>query len=103
MVKNANFDLKKFDGTNNFGMWQCEVLDILSQQELDVALEEKKSDDIDEEKWTRINRLACSTIRLSLQGVEVPIHDREISAYKLWKESEDKFMKMSMENKLSTR
>ena len=66
MVKNANFDLKKFDGTNNFGMWQCEVLDILSQQELDVALEEKKSDDIDEEKWTRINRLACSTIRLCL-------------------------------------
>ena len=40
MVTNTKFDVEKFDGTNNFGMWQCEVQDILFQQELDVALEE---------------------------------------------------------------
>ncbi|XP_028111575.1 uncharacterized protein LOC114309870 isoform X1 [Camellia sinensis] len=41
MVSNAKFELEKFDGTNNFGMWQCEVLDVPTQQELDIALEKK--------------------------------------------------------------
>ena len=43
------------DDTNNFGMWQCEVLDVLYQQELDLTLEEK-SDKIDDKKWIKINR-----------------------------------------------
>ena len=38
MVSNAKFEVEKFDGTNNFGIWQCEVMDILIQQELDIAL-----------------------------------------------------------------
>ena len=66
MVTNTKFDVEKFDGTNNFGMWQCEVQDVLFQQELDVALEENKPEDVDEKDWTRINRLACGTIRLCL-------------------------------------
>ena len=47
MVTNTKFDVEKFDGTNNFGMWQCEVQDILFQQELDVALEESRPEDVD--------------------------------------------------------
>ena len=38
MVFTAKFEVEKFDGTNNFGMWQCEVMDVLVQQELDIAL-----------------------------------------------------------------
>ena len=41
MVANAKFEVEKFDGTNNFGMWQCEVMDVLVQQELDITLEDK--------------------------------------------------------------
>jgi hypothetical protein len=41
MVSNVNFEVEKFDGTKNFGMWQCEVMDVLFQQELDIALEDK--------------------------------------------------------------
>ena len=52
---NAKFKVEKFDGTNNFGMWQCEVLDVLCQQELDVALEEKP-DVMDDKEWIKINR-----------------------------------------------
>ena len=66
MVTNTKFDVEKFDGTNNFGMWQCEVQDVLFQQELDVALEESRPEDVDEKDWTRINRLACGMIRLCL-------------------------------------
>ena len=31
IVSNAKFEVEKFDGCNNFSMWQCEVLDILYQ------------------------------------------------------------------------
>jgi hypothetical protein len=41
MVSNVKFEVEKFDGTNNFNMWQCEVMDVLVQQELDIALEDK--------------------------------------------------------------
>ena len=34
--------MEKFDGTNNFGTWQCEIYDVFIQQELDIALEENK-------------------------------------------------------------
>ena len=64
-VTNAKFEVEKFDGTNNFGMWQCEVLDVLCQQELDVTLKEK-SDMMDDKEWIKINRQACGTIRLYL-------------------------------------
>ena len=40
-MTNAKLKVEKFDGTSNFGMWQCELLDVLYQQELDVSLEEK--------------------------------------------------------------
>ncbi|KAM1114766.1 hypothetical protein ACFX13_005573 [Malus domestica] len=40
-VQNAKFEVEKFDGTNNFGMWQCEVKDVLAQQDLLAALGEK--------------------------------------------------------------
>ena len=103
MVTNTKFDVEKFDGTNNFGMWQCEVQDILFQQELDVALEESRPEDVDEKDWTRINRLACGTIRLCLSKKMKYPFMRETSASKLWKEMEDKFMKKSTENKLYTR
>ena len=48
-VTNAKFEVEKFDCTNNFIMWHCEVLDVLCQQELDVALEEK-SDMMDDKE-----------------------------------------------------
>ena len=77
--------------------------DVLFQQELDVALEESRPEDVDEKDWTRINRLACGTIRLCLsKELKYPFM-RETSASKLWKEMEDKFMKKSTENKLYTR
>ena len=37
-VSNAKFEVEKFDGMNNFGMWQYEFIDVLVQQELDITL-----------------------------------------------------------------
>ena len=41
MVSNAKFEVEKFDVMNNFGMWQCEVMDVLVQQKFDITLEDK--------------------------------------------------------------
>ena len=41
MVSNAKFEVEEFDGMNNFGMWQCEVMGVLVQQELDITFEDK--------------------------------------------------------------
>ena len=47
-VKSVNhlptkIDVVKFDGTNNFGMWRCEVMDALTASNLkdSLQLEEK--------------------------------------------------------------
>ncbi|KAH9679095.1 hypothetical protein KPL71_025975 [Citrus sinensis] len=96
-MTNAKFEVEKFDGTNNFGMWQCKVLDVLCQQELDVALEEKP-DMMDDKEWIKINRQACGTIRLCLAKDHKYSVMRETSVKKLWETLEEKYMKKSLEN-----
>ncbi|KAM2341126.1 hypothetical protein ACFX1X_020501 [Malus domestica] len=58
----TRLEVDKFNGFNNFGMWQCEVMDVLYQQELDMVLEDKP-EDIDDKQWTQINLHACAAIR----------------------------------------
>ena len=98
-VSNAKFEVEKFDGTNNFGMWQCEVLDVLVQQDLDITLEDKPKD-MDEKEWSKINRQACGTIRLCLVKDQKYFVMKETLAKDLWKKLEDKYMTKSIENRL---
>ncbi|KAL7229403.1 hypothetical protein ACSBR2_007998 [Camellia fascicularis] len=53
-ISSAKLNLAKFEGNNNFGLWQCKVMDVLYQQELDVVLGDKLSD-MNEREWTQIN------------------------------------------------
>ena len=62
-MSNAKFEIKKFDGTNNFGMWQCENFDVLTQQDLNITLEDKLGDMVDKD-LTKLNCQACGSIRL---------------------------------------
>lgn len=98
-ILNAEYEVEKFDGTNNFSMWQCEVMDLLIQQELDIALKDQP-DDWTEKEWDRINRKACGTIRLCLAKDQKYFVMRETNAKDLWKKLEDKFMSKSVENRL---
>ena len=99
MVSTAKFEVEKFDGTNNFGMWQCEVMDVLVQQELDIALEDKL-EEMSTKDWEKINRQACGTIRLCLAKDQKYFVIRETKAKELWKKLEDKFITKSVENRL---
>jgi hypothetical protein len=99
VVSNAKFDVEKFDGRNNFGMWQCEVMDVLAQQELDVTLEDKP-EEMSEADWKKLNRQACGTIRLCLAKDQKYFVMKESMAKELWNKLEDKYMTKGIENKL---
>ena len=100
MMSNASFSVELFDGSGHFGMWQGEVLDALFQQGLDVAIEEEKPEDMMENDWKTINRMACGTIRSCLSREQKYVYKNETSACKLWKALEEKFLKKSSQNRL---
>ena len=60
-VKNVNIhqskiDVVKFDGTINFDMLKCEVMDVLTASYLeDSLLFEKKPKEISEKDWDKMN------------------------------------------------
>ena len=90
VVTNARFSVEIFDGTSHFGMSQSELLDALFQQGLDVAIEERKPDAVDEAEWKTVNRLAYGTIRSCLLREQKYAFSKETFAYKLWKALEEK-------------
>ena len=49
ILSNAKFAVEIFNELGHFGMWQGKVLDVLFQQGLDIAIEEKKPDGVGEE------------------------------------------------------
>ncbi|KAJ8632730.1 hypothetical protein MRB53_026066 [Persea americana] len=71
-------------------MWQCEVRDVLSQQELEIALEDKPSD-MEDKEWQKINRQACSTLRLCLAKDQKYSVMRETFAKELWQKLEENY------------
>jgi len=57
----------KFDGTNNFGMWRCEVMDALATSNLEDTLRLKeKSKETSKKNRGKMNRTACGHIRSCL-------------------------------------
>ncbi|KAM1734974.1 hypothetical protein ACFX11_020374 [Malus domestica] len=86
-VQNAKFEVEKFDGTNNFGMWQCEVKDVLAQQDLLAALGEKPEAMLKSE-WEKLNLWARSSIRLCLAKTQKYFVMRETLASVLWQKIE---------------
>ncbi|GAB2293014.1 hypothetical protein Dimus_038235 [Dionaea muscipula] len=99
VVSNAKFVVEKFDGTNDFDMWQREVLDVLYQQELDLALEDK-SERMSEKELAQFNCQACNTIHFYLAKDQKYFVIRETTAKELWQKLKDKYMTKSVENRL---
>ena len=57
MYPHPRIDVVKFNGTNNFGMWRCEVIDALTVSKLEDTLRlEKKRASTTEEDWDKMNR-----------------------------------------------
>ncbi|KAE8656194.1 Early-responsive to dehydration stress protein (ERD4) isoform 1 [Hibiscus syriacus] len=90
----------EWNSSSSYRRLFIEVLDVLFQQGLDIAIEGEKPDDVEEKEWKKINRFACGTIRSCLSREQKYAFSKETSASKLWKALEEKFLKKSGQNKL---
>ena len=67
MVKTANvyqskIDVVKFDGTNNFDIKRCDVMDALNAQNLEDSLKlQKKPEDAQEKDWKKMNWMSVAS------------------------------------------
>jgi hypothetical protein len=59
------FDIEKFDGRINFGLWKVQVNDVLIQSGLHKALKGNTSK-MEADKWEELDLRAASAIRLCL-------------------------------------
>ncbi|KAJ8635617.1 hypothetical protein MRB53_009884 [Persea americana] len=78
MVSNTKLEVEKFDGTNNYGMCQSEVLDVLTQQELDIALVEKPIDIVEFEALVVLVKSvqtvdSSGVIQVEFEALVVPV------------------------------
>ena len=75
-MSTVKFDIEKFDGRINFGLWQIQVKDLLIQHGLHKALKGKsttvfgtdseKSSTAGDDDWEELDLRASSAIRLCL-------------------------------------
>ena len=96
----AKFEVGKFDGTGNFGLWQTWVKDLLAQQGILKALWAKKPEGMDDLDWEELQQRATGTIRLCLAD-EIMYQVMDIkSPGEVWQKLESRYMSKSLTNKL---
>ena len=96
----TKFDVEKFDGTDNFGLWQTRVKDLLTQQGILKGLQETKPARLDDDVWEDMKMQAAATVRLCLAD-QVMYHVMEESSPKaIWDKLASRYMSKSATNKL---
>jgi gag-polypeptide of LTR copia-type len=78
------FGIEKFDGKQNFALWQGSVCDALVLQGLDDALSNTKPTEIEDDKWKMLYGKTIGTIRFYLSNkIKAPFM-AEICPNELW-------------------
>ena len=96
----AKFEIVKFNGHGNFGLWQTRVKDLLAQQGILKALRSEKPASMEDEDWEDLKERAAGTIRLCLAD-EVMYHVMSLSSPgEIWRKLESQFMSKTLTNKL---
>ncbi|KAF6172158.1 hypothetical protein GIB67_003850 [Kingdonia uniflora] len=107
------FDVEKFDGKINSGLWQIQVQDLLTQGGLCKALNGKpipknlieviaaqRTDDDEEEYWEDLDSRATSGIRLCLTKNVLANVVGKKTAKGLWEKLESLYQTKSLSNRL---
>lgn len=100
VVANTRLEVEIFDGTSHFGMQQIKVLDTLFQQGLEIVIDDKKPNDMEEKDQKTINRLAFGTIRSCFSREQRFAFSKESSANRLCLELFFFFLKKNSQNKI---
>ena len=63
-IHQSKINMLKFDDTNNFVRWRCEVMDALNAQNLEDILKlQQKPEDVQENDLKKMNQTICGVIR----------------------------------------
>lgn len=60
----SKFEVMKFGGTENFGLWHTRVKDLLVKWGISRSLNDKKPAKVDDDEWEEMEAHASRTIRL---------------------------------------
>ncbi|CAA0831266.1 Probable prolyl 4-hydroxylase 11 [Striga hermonthica] len=100
MTGGSKFEVSKFNGHGNFGLWQTRVKDLLSQQGIQKGLRAEKLKGMEDDDWQDLQERVAGTIRLCLAD-EVMYHVMHLkSADEIWKKLESQFMSKTLTTKL---
>lgn len=98
----TKFDVKKFNGMNNFNMWRIKMHTLLVQQGLFKALKgvDNLSKEINDEEKKDLMEQACSAIQLFLSDLILRKVAKETTTARLWTKLESLYMTKSLINQL---
>ncbi|TXG64459.1 hypothetical protein EZV62_011453 [Acer yangbiense] len=99
---NMKFDIDKFDGSGDFGIWRRKVKALLSQQKILKAIEgpEKLPVSLTEEQKNDMLDMALGTNILSLSDNVLREINDEKTACDVWKKLESLYLTKSLTNKI---
>nr|GEY41423.1 retrovirus-related Pol polyprotein from transposon TNT 1-94 [Tanacetum cinerariifolium] len=95
----AKFDIEKFDGTGDFGLWRVKMRALLIQHGCETALE-VLPDDMEAQAKAELNKKAHSAVILCLGNKVSREVTEETTAAGVWTKLETLYMKKSLANKL---
>ncbi|GKG12286.1 hypothetical protein Tco_0346523, partial [Tanacetum coccineum] len=93
------FDIEKFDGKNDFGLWQIKMRALMVQQRCDAALETLPADMEAGEKVALMKK-AYSTLILCLGDRVLRKVTKETAAAGIWTKLTSLYMTKSLANRL---
>ncbi|WVY92910.1 hypothetical protein V8G54_031998 [Vigna mungo] len=98
----TKFDVEKFNGTNDFGLWKIKMEAILIQQGCDEALkgESRMSDAMTQEEKKKMGEKARSAIILCLGDKVLREVAKEKTATEIWAKLESLYMTRSLAHRL---
>ncbi|KAL1199976.1 Retrovirus-related Pol polyprotein from transposon TNT 1-94 [Cardamine amara subsp. amara] len=100
MTKSVKFEVPRFNGTENFSLWQTRVKDMLNKNGMKKALLEKKPDSIMHDDWEELQKKAGSTICTCLEDEVVHQVIDLVNSKEIWDKLEKMYMSKSPFSKL---
>jgi hypothetical protein len=96
------FEVDKFNGKNNFSLWQRRMKNLLIQQGVHKALlgMEKKSEKIENDVWEEMDVKAANAIPFNLSDEVIHNVIDEENAESIWQKLESLYMVKNLTNKL---
>ncbi|GJV65576.1 hypothetical protein Tco_1476404, partial [Tanacetum coccineum] len=95
----AKFDIEKFDGTSDFGLWKIKMRALLIQHGCEAALEVLPAD-MEAQTKVELNKKAHNAMILCLRNKVLRGVTVETTAVRVWSKLETFYMTKSLANKL---